>query len=533
MAFVKNDSNQISLNDNTLSLTKREKLFLEKSWAKPFAEIIFPTIQEEDFSVLYSNKASRPNTPVNVIVGALILKELQGVTDDEILESLLFDIRYQYALHTTSFKEQPISDRTLSRFRERCLTYETRTGKDLIKQCITGLSKELAKVMNITPTMTRMDSLMIASNIKKLSRLELFYVCASNMVKYMDRTGANIPKLVQHYLDERDYNKVVYHMKTIDIEERMNPILKEIAFLVKHCEGLYDDSSEYQLLLRLVYEQTTTNDKGSLKLKDKGDKTIPSSLMVSPVDPEATLRKKGKQKYQGYVANITESVGESSSLITDYAYEQNIYSDSHFLQDYLNQLPHDFAGGVLVADGAYAGQHIANLAEEHNVKLITTNFTGHKPVDCIADFKFSDDGKKLLNCANGIVPVNQAYDSSNDRNTAKFPKVVCESCPHFIACKPRMYKHHTRKEVSWKAVNRALQLRFMKTEKFREYADFRNGVEAIPSLLRRKYNVDKIPTRGKASTKLFFGFKIAALNVKKLLKYQDGLDCCAFANASN
>ena len=46
-----------------------------------------------------------------------MLKEALNVTDDEIVEAMAFDIRYQYALHTTSFEEQPISDRTLSRFR--------------------------------------------------------------------------------------------------------------------------------------------------------------------------------------------------------------------------------------------------------------------------------------------------------------------------------------------------------------------------------------------------------------------------------
>lgn len=45
--------------------------------------------------------------------------------------------------------------------------------------------------------------------------------------------------------------------------------------------------------------------------------------------------------------------------------------------------------------------------------------------------------------------------------------------------------------VSWKAAGRAKQLQYMKTEEFRRYARFRNGVEAIPSLLRRRYHVDK------------------------------------------
>ena len=62
----------------------------------------------------------------------MVLEELMGLTDEEFMDSLLFDICFQYALHTTSFKEQPVSDRTFSRFRRRCLTYETETGIDLI-----------------------------------------------------------------------------------------------------------------------------------------------------------------------------------------------------------------------------------------------------------------------------------------------------------------------------------------------------------------------------------------------------------------
>ena len=156
MAFVSNNSQQLSLMDSTFNLTERERKFLEKSWAKAFADKIFPAINEELFSVLYSSKASRPNTPVNVIVGALILKEALGDSDDELVEALMFDIRYQYALHTTSFEEQPLSDRTLSRFRARCLAYETETGIDLIHMCVISLAKEIAEFMKLTPSMQRM-----------------------------------------------------------------------------------------------------------------------------------------------------------------------------------------------------------------------------------------------------------------------------------------------------------------------------------------------------------------------------------------
>ena len=130
MSFKVNSSQQISFNDSVFSLTAREKKALDNSWAKIFADEIFPNIDEERFSVLYSSKASRPNAPVNVIIGALIIKELFDYSDDEIVENLMLDLHLQYALHTTSFEEQPISDKTLSRFRSRCYNYETTHGID-------------------------------------------------------------------------------------------------------------------------------------------------------------------------------------------------------------------------------------------------------------------------------------------------------------------------------------------------------------------------------------------------------------------
>ena len=132
MSFRTNESQQLSLFDASFGLTPREQKALERSWAKVFADDIFPAIDEERFSVLYSDKASRPNTPVNVIIGALIIKELYDLSDDEVVDNLMLDPRYQYALHTTSMEEQPLSDKSLTRFRQRCYDYEQTTGKDLL-----------------------------------------------------------------------------------------------------------------------------------------------------------------------------------------------------------------------------------------------------------------------------------------------------------------------------------------------------------------------------------------------------------------
>ena len=87
MSFVLNDSQQLSLFDSLAFLSKRQLKMLENSWAHHFSKHIFSNIDELMFAPLYSSKAnSRPNAPINVIVGALILKSFMGLTDDEIMD---------------------------------------------------------------------------------------------------------------------------------------------------------------------------------------------------------------------------------------------------------------------------------------------------------------------------------------------------------------------------------------------------------------------------------------------------------------
>ena len=85
---------------------------------------------------------------------------------------------------------------------------ETEHDVDLIHECVVKMAKEISDFMDITPDKQRMDSLMVAANIRNLSLLELFYTCV-------------------------------------------------------------DDTSEYQLLIRLLKERTIIDDGGSRRLRQK------------------------------------------------------------------------------------------------------------------------------------------------------------------------------------------------------------------------------------------------------------------------
>ena len=475
MSFKENSYQQISFTDSFSGLTAREQKALEKSWAKVFADEIFPAIDEKRFSVLYSNKASRPNTPVNVIVGALIIKELFDYSDDEMVENLMLDFRLQYALHTTSFEEQPLSDKTLSRFRRRCYDYETLHNKDLYHDCVKDLSASIAKLMRISGKIRRMDSMMIESNIRKLSRMELVYTCISKLAVSMNKANDSVlPEDLKHYTDPNDFNRVIYHQRSTDAEERLKQLLADADKLLTLCESEYQDSTEYDLFVRCLSEQTVV-ENGTRRLRTKEDGGMNSSMMQNPSDPEATFRRKAGKEHRGYTANLEESIGKNGSVVTDYQYDQNNHSDSQFLQEHLEQMEKQEERTVIITDGAYSG---------------TEN--------------------------------RQSYMKQSGQCAVSFLHEQCANCPYQDQCKPKIFKRVAKIVTSKAAHERAKIQRDMSSEEFKNYARLRNGVETVPSNIRRNYHLEKMP-RGKQRGKFFFGSKIAALNFRKLFNYVKGL----------
>lgn len=524
MAFRTNRSQQLSFTDSASVLTEREQKALENSWAKIFAEDIFPAIDEERFRVLYSTRSqSKFNTPVNICVGALIIKELFQVSDDDIVESLMLDVRYQYALHTTSYNEQPLSDKSLSRFRKRCYDYEATHSVNLLHDCVTDLGKKIAKMMKVSPRIRRMDSMMIEANIKKLSRTELLYTCISKFVSYLHKNGYDtLLQGMEHYYNPNDFNRTFYYSDSSKTDDHLKVILEDADKLLDACGKDFDDVAEYQFLLRCLSEQTIVED-AVRRLKSKEDGGMDSSMMQNPTDPDATFRNKAGKEYRGYAANVDEAVGENGSVITDYQFEQNTYSDSQFLKDSFERNGVCDKESTLVTDGAYFGEENQRLAKQNNVKLVPTAITGVEVPDIYADFKLNETGSRVLECPAGYAPKSSSCSNNgNGHIYASFQKEQCLNCPHRNECRIKIHAKVCSITISAKGQFRAQIRRMMDTEEYKKLARIRNGVETVPSILRRIYHADRMPVRGCIPSRFFFGCKIAAFNFRKLVAFRKG-----------
>ena len=517
MAFTTNDYQQYRMTDSFNYLRERTQKFVENSWAKGFAEIIFPAINEERFSVLYSNnQATRPNSPVNVTVGALILKEMLSLTDDELLASMVCDVRFQYALHTTSFDEQPVSDRTFSRFRQRLYDYAISTGVDLVKEEMESMAEAFVDFAKLNRTMRRMDSAMISSNCRKMSRLEIIYTCVANMVKAMHRTGEEeLLAGLLHYLDEDDKNNTIYRTKEEETSRFLNQVICDAAKLLCESGDALFELPEYQLLKRVFAEQARIDEDGNYLPKDK--KEIAPDSLQNASDSDATYRRKAGKDHKGYVGNLEETFDEKGSIITAYDYQPNNYSDSKFCKDTIGRMGKQEESVTLIADGAYGGSENVAIAMENNINLVTTALLGKDPNKAQAGFEINETTHTITKCPGGYAAVKNCYYPKTGMYRCTFDKAICKHCLYKNECGIKFQKKSSVVLITVKTVDRAKYLKKLSTEEYRLLGRMRNGVEGLMSILRRKYNVDHMPVRGLVRSKIWFGFKIGAINAKKVM----------------
>ena len=130
-------------------LDNEQQKLLEKTPEKAFYNIVFSNINENDYKVLFSENGSRPNTPVNILVSALILKERKSWSYDELMESTMFDMRTKVALGLSSIDYKPFSRSTIFNFQNRLLAYEQEKGINLLENTFDNLTTKQLKKLKI------------------------------------------------------------------------------------------------------------------------------------------------------------------------------------------------------------------------------------------------------------------------------------------------------------------------------------------------------------------------------------------------
>ena len=514
---VKNE--QISLLSKMNEWSNYKTKLLKNSWAETFRNVIMPNIDEEPYKVLYSDISSRPNTPVNYLIGLLIIKSLMGLSDEELINAAFFDEKIQYALGTLDYINQPISKNMISNFRVRLYEYNDEAGIDLFENTMKELNDNIVEISKVNKTLKRVDSLMISSSCKRMTRTELIYKVNERFIKLLNKSGEKLNDEYKKYLDEDNEVDVLYRVKEEELTGKLTMLLNQSISLYKKYKHnkKYNETIEFKQLERLISEQY--DDKEN---KPKSGKEIKPTSMQTPYDEKATYRFKYKGNI-GYVGNIVETIDTEKevALITDWDLAPNVKSDLEFMQEIIEEKKENEieTKETYITDAAYFSGEVNEQAKEANIELHPTDMTGKKDIKetNLANFEL-DENKNIIECPNGKKPIESKYCESNDTIYATFDKESCKDCPNIKKCPIRLFKKINKLTVSTKQIETAKVKEGRNTNEYKELSRKRSGIEGINSLLRYKYHIDRRQTKGLAYLTVVFTTSILSINIKRITK---------------
>jgi hypothetical protein len=439
-------NNQPGLFSFETELNKMQRELLEVSKEKWFYNLILRNINERLFQPLYSDKASRPNVAVNILVSALILKELKGLSFDELMESVMFDLRFKIALGLVSIDEVPFSRATLFNFQNRVLEHEYQTGINLIEQVFDSLTAEQIKQLSLKTNIQRTDSTLISSNIRKYSRIQLLIEVLIRLERILDETDKRqIGEQLQAYL-KTGSGKYVYGLKSEDLPRELEKLGKVYYTVYAGIseKGKYQNTKEFINFTRVYQEHFVVVDQ---QISPKPTEELNSSMLQSPDDQDATYRKKKEQHSKGYTINGTETANPDNplQLITDIAVNPNNVDDSVILNNRIDTIIEKTPDlNELHTDGGYGSEENDKKFEELHVTQITTAVRGRESevVKKIEQTSQSPD-VYTVEC-----PGQTAVSTpTKQRYKVRFDLTICKQCPLKEKCqifknKGRYYFNH-------------------------------------------------------------------------------------------
>lgn len=495
-------------------LCKLQQDLLGNSKEKWFYNLILRNINENNFKPLYSKKASRANVAVNILVSALILKELKGISYDELMESVMFDLRYKVALGLDSIDKVPFSRGTLFNFQNRILEHEQQTGINLIEQVFDNLTAQQIKQLSLKADIQRTDSTLISSNIRKYSRIQLLIEVLIRLERILNETDKElIGEQLKAYL-ETGSGKYVYGLKSDELPRELEKLGK--VYYAVHTgiigEEKYQCKKEFVNFERVYREHFVVNQEISSKPAEE----LNSGMLQSPDDQDATYRKKKEQQSKGYTINGTETANPANAiqLITDIAVNPNNIDDTQILNSRIDKIVEKTPElNEIHTDGGYGSEDNDKKLEDLKITQITTAVRGReseieKKIEQISQ----DPDVYSVECPGQTatsVPTKQRYKVRFDTNT-------CKDCPLKENCqifknKGRYYFGH-EDYLSGKRNSNISNIP-------RERRKIRPNVEALMKEFKTRTRNGKTKVRGQFKTSLFAFNAGIAINFGRIYRY--------------
>jgi hypothetical protein len=548
---------QLSLLSATSGLSEGASERLKASWAETFRREVMPELLgcEDGFSVLYAG-GGRPNWSVARLLGVCLLQQVQNLNDQQALDALSFDRRWQHALDVTD-DDAYLSRRSLVEFRRRLVLHDAdgallRAVFDRI--CAAGMTR-----LGVSAAEQRLDSTLVTSNIRSHGRLSLARETLRVFVRSLDeRQRAQLPsELARWYALESDAWDVQQSAEQAKVAVREVGVWVRAALALFSNDDTVTASEPYQLLQRLAKEHgvelgvsqaeiaedeggdddappsdasgesAEQRDKRQARNKRKSRVKATRARFWSPHDPDASFGHKGL----GYHVHITETCrNDTTEMLTSYAVLPAAQSDIGQTMPALKRLEQsDLKPAVLYADAGYPTASEMIAMREQGVDLCAPVHRGRLAVDTLSrsDFEIEARSGEVIRCPEGHAPTRHAERESSDtihpRRSlhAFFERDICNACPQLARCPVRQPNHARtdyRLDVAQEMVVRDARWTEQQTEPWKARYSIRGGIEATISELKRAHGLGRLRVRRLLRVTIQVALKTTACNIKRWLR---------------
>jgi hypothetical protein len=523
--FVANDRHlQMPMFSSIDSLPEKVLKRLEGSWAVTFYNQVFVRIDESRFAVLYADEPSRPNIPVNILVGLEILKSGFGWSDEEMYDHFCYDIQVRRALGCRDLGEGHFELRTMYNFRLRLTRHMQETGKNLLEQIFEQITDEQLAAFQLKTDKLRMDSTMIASNIREMTRLQLLVEVLQRVHRMLNEEDqAQYAEALGPYL-KGSSGQYIYRLKAGDVTGHLQSVGELMAQLTDELAGRYGDEPAYQVLQRVFQEHFHVNEAA---LRPKVGEELKARSLQSPDDWEATYRQKRGEGHKGYVANVTETCNPENELqlIVKVQTEPNNTDDAAMLNETLPALKERTGVDEMHTDGGYNSPDVDQTMRELGIAQIQTAIRGRKPsveklsLDAFA-WELDDEGRpRAVICPHGqraeVTPGRK-----EDRYRAAFDAAGCEGCPFLDSCPAEPLKRTPERVLRFSQQEVDLALRRQRSAEARASGqNLRSAVEATVRSVKHPFDNGKVPVRGQSRVSMVVLASAAMSNLRRIHRY--------------
>lgn len=415
---------------------------LRESKEYAFYERVFCRIPEDLFAELYEDApASRPNTPVNVLVGAMILQHQNDWTFEELLDHVCFDVKVRAALGVWSIGQAPFSRATLFNFQKRLRDDMVATGRNRFQVVFDRLSQEELKHFGLDSSIQRCDSTQMGSNIRDYTRVELLVEVVLRMWRVLDKAHQEEhAERFAAYVAAKTSGQFLYRLRRSEIDAALDQLGQLYAWMADALEPAYGSTEIHRIVCRVFAEQFTCVEE---KIVVRAAKEIRSDSLQSPDDPDATFRSKDDEDFHGFVLHAAETAAPANELqlITDVAVAPNNRDDSRILHERLPAM-HQKTPDLqeLHTDAAYGSEDNDRREAELGILAVQTAIRGRiaqAPIQINRD----EAGLLQVRCAAGhVVPGGAA----TKHYKAEFAAANCAACPFAAVCQAERRAHGGR-----------------------------------------------------------------------------------------